>query len=67
MVVYEHLSSQAGTHLFDCLPQTLRNAPTLKASKTRLKSSLVTQAFHNVDGFLAFEWETMFEWEIYRG
>lgn len=43
--VYEHLTSQAGVYLINCLPQPLKNATTPKALKHRLKGSLASQEF----------------------
>ncbi|KAG8272830.1 hypothetical protein J6590_033487 [Homalodisca vitripennis] len=56
-VVYEHLPSQAGVHFFNRLPPFVKNAPTPKALKTRLKR-LASMAFYNVGEFFARNWET---------
>ncbi|KAG8269484.1 hypothetical protein J6590_106483 [Homalodisca vitripennis] len=39
-------------------PNSIKDAPTPKALKTRLKRFLVSQAFYNADEFSAFDWET---------
>ncbi|KAG8308630.1 hypothetical protein J6590_105165 [Homalodisca vitripennis] len=57
-VVYERLPSQAGVHFLNRLPNSIKDAPTPKALKTRLKRLLVSQAFYNAGEFLAFDWET---------
>ncbi|KAG8305331.1 hypothetical protein J6590_072037 [Homalodisca vitripennis] len=46
-VVYERLPSQACVHFLNRLPKSIKNAPTPKALKTRLKRFLVSQAFYN--------------------
>ncbi|KAG8265293.1 hypothetical protein J6590_097943 [Homalodisca vitripennis] len=56
--VYEHLPSQAGIRFINKLPDQLRNAPTLKVLKTRLRRFLVSQAFYSADEFMAFDWVT---------
>ncbi|KAG8297365.1 hypothetical protein J6590_037597 [Homalodisca vitripennis] len=40
------------------LPNSIKDTPTPKALKTRLKRFLVSQAFYNAGEFLAFDWET---------
>ncbi|KAG8252956.1 hypothetical protein J6590_045156 [Homalodisca vitripennis] len=57
-VVYERLPSQAGVHFVNKLPNSIKNSPTPKVLKTRFKRFLVSQAFYNVDEFLAYDWET---------
>ncbi|KAG8256082.1 hypothetical protein J6590_077103 [Homalodisca vitripennis] len=57
-VVYERLPAQAGVHFLNRLPDSIKDAPTPKALKTRLKRLLVSQAFYNASEFLAFDWET---------
>ncbi|KAG8332468.1 hypothetical protein J6590_022681 [Homalodisca vitripennis] len=57
-VVYERLPSQAGVHFLNRPPNSIKDAPTPKALKTRLKRLLVSQAFYNAGEFLAFDWET---------
>ncbi|KAG8334583.1 hypothetical protein J6590_086965 [Homalodisca vitripennis] len=57
-VIYERLPSQAGVHFINKLPHRIKNAPTPKAFKIRLKRFLATQAFYNVDEYLAKNWET---------
>lgn len=52
------LPLQAGFHLFNCLPQSFKNAQTFKLLKTRHKISLASRAFYNFDEFLAFDLET---------
>jgi hypothetical protein len=44
-VVYEHLPSQRGVHFINRLPNSIKNAPTPKAVKTRLKRCLASAAF----------------------
>ncbi|KAG8287031.1 hypothetical protein J6590_047008 [Homalodisca vitripennis] len=56
-VVYERLPSQAGVQFLNRLPNSIKDAPTPKAFKTRLKRFLVSQAFYNAGEFLAFNWE----------
>ncbi|KAG8271220.1 hypothetical protein J6590_068110 [Homalodisca vitripennis] len=58
LVVYERLPSQAGVHFLIRLPNSIKDAPTLKALRTRLKRLLVSQAFYNAGEFLAFDLET---------
>ncbi|KAG8268263.1 hypothetical protein J6590_032120 [Homalodisca vitripennis] len=48
----------AGVHFVNKLPNSIKNARTPKVLKTRLKRFLVSQAFYNVDEFLAYDWET---------
>ncbi|KAG8315756.1 hypothetical protein J6590_065526 [Homalodisca vitripennis] len=50
--------SQAGVHFINRLPNSMKNAQRPRASKTRLKRFLVSNAFYSVDGLLAFNWET---------
>lgn len=57
-VVYEHLPSQAGVHFLNRLPNSIKNAPTPKVFKTRLKRFLASEAFYNAGEFFAFNWET---------
>ncbi|KAG8316167.1 hypothetical protein J6590_057365 [Homalodisca vitripennis] len=57
-VAYEHLTSQAGVHLINRLPDSIKNAPTPKALKIRLKHFLAPKAFYNVGEFMAHNWET---------
>ncbi|KAG8291418.1 hypothetical protein J6590_060318 [Homalodisca vitripennis] len=47
-LVYEHLPSQAGVHFINGLPASVKNAPTPKALKSRLKRFLASMAFYNV-------------------
>ncbi|KAG8260197.1 hypothetical protein J6590_102170 [Homalodisca vitripennis] len=56
--VYEHLPSQAGIRFLNKLPNSIINAPTLKAFKARLKRFLASQAFYSADEFMAFDWVT---------
>jgi len=56
--VYEHLPSQAGVHFINKLPNSIKNSPSPKALKTRLKRFLASQAFYNVAEFLSFNWDT---------
>ncbi|KAG8274936.1 hypothetical protein J6590_097014 [Homalodisca vitripennis] len=56
-VAYERLPSQAGVQLLNRLPNSIKDAPTPKAFKTRLKHFLVYQEFYNAGVFLAFNWE----------
>ncbi|KAG8334616.1 hypothetical protein J6590_086439 [Homalodisca vitripennis] len=46
-VVYERLSSQAGVQFLNRLPNSIKDAPTPNAFKTRIKRFLVNQAFYN--------------------
>ncbi|KAG8308257.1 hypothetical protein J6590_002346 [Homalodisca vitripennis] len=55
-VVYERLPLQAGVTFLNRLPNSIKDAPTPKAFKTRLKR-LLSQAFYNAGEFLAFNWE----------
>ncbi|KAG8251808.1 hypothetical protein J6590_071847 [Homalodisca vitripennis] len=55
-VVWEHLPSEAV--FLNRLSNSIKDAPTPKALKTRLKRFLVTQAFYNTGEFLAFDWKT---------
>jgi len=55
---YEHLPSQAGIQLINKLPNSFKIQTTPKASKTRLKRFLVSNAFYSVGEFLAHDWET---------
>ncbi|KAG8279560.1 hypothetical protein J6590_102193 [Homalodisca vitripennis] len=48
----------AGVHFLNRLPNSIKDAATPKALKTRLKRLLVSQAFYNAGEFLAFDWET---------
>ncbi|KAG8278791.1 hypothetical protein J6590_011186 [Homalodisca vitripennis] len=57
-VVYERLPSQAGVHFLNRLPNSIKDAPTPKALKTRLKHFLVSQPFYNTGEVLVFYWET---------
>ncbi|KAG8303131.1 hypothetical protein J6590_018595 [Homalodisca vitripennis] len=57
-VVYERLPSQAGVHSLKRPPNSIKDASTPKALKTRLKRFLVSQAFYNAGEFLALDWET---------
>ncbi|KAG8303126.1 hypothetical protein J6590_018590 [Homalodisca vitripennis] len=57
-VVYERLPSQACVHFLNKLPNSIKDAPTPKALRTRLKRFLVSQAFYNAGEFLAFDWGT---------
>ncbi|KAG8307308.1 hypothetical protein J6590_024956 [Homalodisca vitripennis] len=56
--VYEHLPSQAGVRFLNKLPNSIKNAPTPKALKARLKRFLASQAFYSADEFMAFDWVT---------
>lgn len=52
-VVYEYLlPSQAGDHLLNYLPQSLKNFLKLKALNTNLKSSLASQEPCNINELL---------------
>ncbi|KAG8332885.1 hypothetical protein J6590_012654 [Homalodisca vitripennis] len=53
-----NLPSQAGIRFINKLPDQLRNAPTPKVLKTRLRRFLVSQAFYSADEFMAFDWVT---------
>ncbi|KAG8327463.1 hypothetical protein J6590_020164 [Homalodisca vitripennis] len=57
-VVYERLLSQAGVHFLNGLPNSIKDASTPKALKTRFKRFLVLQALHIAGEFLAIDWET---------
>ncbi|KAG8277054.1 hypothetical protein J6590_050890 [Homalodisca vitripennis] len=48
-VVYERLPSQAGVQFLNALPDSIKDAPTPKALKTRIKRFLVSQAFYNAE------------------
>ncbi|KAG8326807.1 hypothetical protein J6590_032637 [Homalodisca vitripennis] len=48
--------SQAGVRFINKLSDQIRNAPTPKVLKTRLRRFLVSQAFYSADEFLAFDW-----------
>ncbi|KAG8324609.1 hypothetical protein J6590_088181 [Homalodisca vitripennis] len=66
-VVYEHLPSQAGHRQINRLPASIKNAPTPKPLKTRLKRFLALMAFYNVGEFLACNWKTThFENRLWR-
>ncbi|KAG8286170.1 hypothetical protein J6590_066143 [Homalodisca vitripennis] len=56
-VVYERLPSQAGVHFLNRLPNSIKDAPTPKALKSRLKRLLVSHTFYNGSEFLEFDWE----------
>jgi len=56
--VYEHLPSQAGVRFINKLPVSIKDAPTPKALKSRLKRFLVSQAFYSAGEFMAFDWVT---------
>ncbi len=57
-VVNERLLSQAGVHLVNKLPNSIRSALMPKAFKLRLKQSLIANAFYSSDEFMAHNWET---------
>ncbi|KAG8317072.1 hypothetical protein J6590_034444 [Homalodisca vitripennis] len=56
--VYEHLPSQAGVRFLNKFPNAIKNAPTPKALKARLKRFLASQAFYIADEFMEFDWVT---------
>lgn len=55
---YELLPAQTGVHLPNSrLPNSMKNSPTLKALRTRLKNCLTSKEFYRVD-FLGESYET---------
>ncbi|KAG8264587.1 hypothetical protein J6590_008526 [Homalodisca vitripennis] len=55
-VVYERLPSPKCAQFLDKLPNSIKDAPTSKALKTRLKRFLVSQAFYAIDWPLYSKW-----------
>ncbi|KAG8299887.1 hypothetical protein J6590_090249 [Homalodisca vitripennis] len=45
-------------HFLHKPPNSIKDSPTPKALKTRLKRFLVSRAFYNAGEFLTFDWET---------
>lgn len=57
-VVHERLPSQAGVHLVNNLPNSIKDAPALGLLKHRLKYFLTYRPFYSVAEFLSKTWET---------